>query len=57
MITGDLDGWEAFDYSLLVSDDRQFALQTEVYDGGRTEVFLLVYLPLDKIEELYPAAA
>lgn len=44
-----------FDYLYLVSKDRQHALQIEIYDGGRTEVKLLVYLPLSKLEEMWPA--
>ncbi|MBT7410690.1 MAG: hypothetical protein HN826_13390 [Methylococcales bacterium] len=51
----DADGWEEFDYFLLVSDDRNYALQAEVYDGGRTDVYLITYLPIEKIEELWPA--
>ncbi len=49
------DGSEEFDYYLLVSDDRQFGIQIEVFDGGRTEVKLTVYLPISKIEELWPS--
>ncbi len=51
----DADEGEAFSYYLLVSDDRRFALEVQVYDGGRTEVYLIVYLPVSKIEELWPA--
>ncbi len=47
------DDGEAFDYYLLVSDDRKFALQAEVYEGGRTDVYLIAYLPITKIEELW----
>nr|VFJ44341.1 MAG: hypothetical protein BECKFW1821A_GA0114235_100657 [Candidatus Kentron sp. FW] len=46
---------DAFSYYLLVSDDRGFGVEVRVYDGGRTEVTLLVYLALSKIEELWPA--
>lgn len=42
------------DYSLLVSDDRQWCLEFRVFDGGRTEAFLSVMLPARKIEELWP---
>ena len=42
------------DYSLLVSDDRQQSLEFRVYDGGRTEAFLCVMIPMRKIEELWP---
>nr|VFK52929.1 MAG: hypothetical protein BECKTUN1418F_GA0071002_10157 [Candidatus Kentron sp. TUN]VFK53495.1 MAG: hypothetical protein BECKTUN1418E_GA0071001_10178 [Candidatus Kentron sp. TUN] len=47
---------DAFSYYLLVSDDRQFGLEVQVYDGGRTDVYLLVYLAVSKIEELWPTA-
>jgi len=46
---------DAFSYYLLVSDDRAFGLEVQVYDGGRTDVYLLVYLAISKIEELWPA--
>nr|VFJ98759.1 MAG: hypothetical protein BECKLFY1418A_GA0070994_10884 [Candidatus Kentron sp. LFY] len=46
---------DPFSYYLLVSDDRNFGLEVQVYDGGRTEVYLLVYLAISKIEELWPA--
>ncbi len=49
------DGCEGFDYYLLVSDDRRFSIQIEVYDGGRTEVKLTIYLEISKIEELWPS--
>jgi len=46
--------WAGFDYKLMVSDDRQHAIRIEVYDGGRTDVYLIAYLPLNKIEEYWP---
>ena len=49
-----VDGYTAFDYYLLVSPDRSHGIQAEVYDGGRTEVTLLCYLPVGKIEEMWP---
>jgi len=49
------DDWVAFDYKLMVSDDRQYAIRIEVYDGGRTDVFLIAYLALNKVEEYWPA--
>lgn len=45
---------DAFSYYFLVSDDRRFGLEVQVYDSGRTEVYLLVYLPISTIEELWP---
>lgn len=50
----DASKWESFDYYLLISEDRSYALQAEVYDGGRTDVYLTIYLPLNKIEEMWP---
>nr|VFK49123.1 MAG: hypothetical protein BECKTC1821D_GA0114238_10693 [Candidatus Kentron sp. TC] len=49
------DEGDAFSYYLLISDDRRFGLEVQVYDGGRTDVYLLVYLPVSRIEELWPA--
>lgn len=47
--------WAAFDYKLMVADDRQHAVRIEVYDGGRTDVYLIVYLALNKVEEYWSA--
>jgi len=47
--------WAGFDYKLMVTDDRQHAIRIEVYDGGRTDVYLIAYLPLSKVEEYFPA--
>lgn len=47
--------WTAFDYKLMVSDDRQHAVRIEVYDGGRTDVYLIAYLSLNKVDEYWPA--
>lgn len=47
--------WSGFDYKLMVADDRQHAIRIEVFDGGRTDVYLIAYLPLSKIEEYWPA--
>jgi hypothetical protein len=47
--------WSGFDYKLMVSDDRQHAIRIEVYDGGRTDVYLIAYLALSKVEEYFPA--
>jgi len=48
------EGYTAFDHYLLVSPDRSHGLQAEVYDGGRTEVTLLCYVPVGKVEEMWP---
>jgi len=47
--------WDAFDYKLLVTEDRCHALRIEVFDGGRTDVYLIAYLALNKVEEYWPA--
>lgn len=46
--------WTAFDYKLMVSDDRLNAIRIEVFDGGRTDVYLIAYLALNKVEEYWP---
>ncbi|MCK4708337.1 MAG: hypothetical protein KAU21_06955, partial [Gammaproteobacteria bacterium] len=46
--------WAAFDYKLMVSDDRCHAVRIEVFDGGRTDVYLIAYLVLNKVEEYWP---
>lgn len=48
--------WISFDYKLLVTDDRHHAIRIEVYDGGRTDVYLIAYLSLNKIESYWPAS-
>jgi hypothetical protein len=47
--------WDAFDYKLLVTDDRHHAIRIEIFDGGRTDVYLIAYLALNKVEEYWPA--
>ncbi len=46
---------EGCDFAWLISDDRQHAIEFRVFDGGRTEVHLCAYLPIRKIESLWPA--
>jgi hypothetical protein len=48
--------WDAFDYKLMVADDRQHAIRIEVFDGGRTDVYFIAYLPLSKVEGYWPAS-
>lgn len=43
------------DFAWLISDDRKHALEFRVFDGGRTEAHLCAYVPLRKIEALWPA--
>jgi len=47
--------WTAFDYKLMVTDDRCYAVRIEVFDGGRTDVYLIAYLALNKVDEYWPA--
>lgn len=47
--------WAGFDYKLLVSEDRKHAVRIEVFDGGRTDIYLIAYLALNKVEEYWPA--
>ncbi|MDQ6963005.1 MAG: hypothetical protein Q9M28_10870 [Mariprofundaceae bacterium] len=46
-----------FSYYKLITDDRKYALEVHVLDGGQTNVYLIAYLALNKIEELWPSAA
>lgn len=43
------------DFAWLFSENRKHALEFRVFDGGRTEAHLCAYLPLRKIESLWPA--
>lgn len=54
LLPQDAEEGEAFSYYLLVSDDRRFALEAQVYEGGRTKVYLLANLAPSKAEELWP---
>ena len=47
--------WSGFDYKLMVADNRQHAIRIEVFDGGRTDVYLIAYLTFNKVEEYWPA--
>ncbi|MBL4785887.1 MAG: hypothetical protein JKY49_10725 [Cohaesibacteraceae bacterium] len=44
------------DYFRLTSNDRKAAIEAFVFDGGRTDVYFVKYLPLYKIEEMMPSA-
>lgn len=48
-------GEESCDFAWLFSDDRNNALEFRVFDGGRTEAHCCAYIPLRKIESLWPA--
>jgi len=54
-IPSELGGAEEFDYYVLVSDARKHSVRMEVYDGGRTDVFLNARLDDSAIDELWAA--
>ncbi len=47
---------QACDYFRLTSKDRKAAIEVFVFDGGRTDVYFVKYLPSYKIEEMMPSA-
>ena len=46
---------QACDYFRLTSKDKKAAIEVFVFDGGRTDVYFIKYLPLYKIEDMMPA--
>jgi hypothetical protein len=50
------DDEQSCDYFRLTSKDRKAAIEAFVFDGGRTDVYFVKYLPLYKIEEMSPGA-
>jgi hypothetical protein len=50
------DKEQACDYFRLTSNNREAAIEAFVFDGGRTDVYFVNYLPLYKIEEMMPSA-
>ncbi len=50
------DDEQACDYFRLTSKDKKAAIEVFVFDGGRTDVYFIKYLPLYKIEAMMPAA-
>jgi len=44
----------SLDYYLLEDEEGDFAIEIEVYEGGETEVYSCVYLPLSVISEMWP---
>jgi len=50
------DDEQACDYFRLTSKDKKAAIEVFVFDGGRTDVYFVKYLPLYKIEDMMPAA-
>lgn len=50
------DDEQSCDYFRLTSKDQTAAIEVFVFDGGRTDVYFIKYLPLYKIEEMMPSA-
>jgi len=48
------DESESLEFYLLEDDDEDYAVEIEVYKGGDTEVYAVVYLELSAIDELMP---
>lgn len=49
------DDAEVFDFYRLVGDRRQFALEAHVFDGGRTDVWVVTHLDESMVEEMWQA--
>ncbi len=49
------DDAESIDFYRLVGDERRFALEAQVFDGGRTNVIAIVLVGNSVIAELWPA--
>ena len=50
------DDEQSCDYFRLTSKERKAAIEVFVFDGGRTDVYFVRYLPMYKIEEMSPGA-
>jgi len=48
---------DPLEYYRLISDDRQFAIEAEVYEGGETDVLMTLRRPLSDIDEMWPSAS
>lgn len=44
------------DYFRLTSKDQEAAIEVFVFDGGKTDVYFVIYLAMFKIEEMMPSA-
>ncbi len=51
-VTSDAEG---VDHYRLVSDDRRYAVEVQVFDSGRTDVLAVALLSASSVEELWPA--
>ncbi len=49
------DDLEAIDFYRLVGDERRFALEVQVFDGGRTDVIAIAFAGPSAVAELWPA--
>lgn len=47
------DDAEVFDFYRLVGDRRQFAIEAHVFDGGRTDVWVIAHLDESMVEEMW----
>jgi len=50
------DAGDEFEYYLAIDDSRTFTLESEVYDGGETDVIITIRRPITDIEEMWPKA-
>ncbi len=49
------DDAQAIDFYRLVGDERRFALEAQVFDGGRTDVIAIAVVGESAVAELWPA--
>ena len=49
------DDAQAIDFYRLVGDERRFALEAQVFDGGRTDVIAIALVGHSVVAELWPA--
>jgi len=49
------DDARTIDFYRLVGDERRFALEAQVFDGGRTDVIAIAFVGNSAIAELWPA--
>jgi len=49
------DDLQTIDFYRLVGDERQFALEAQVFDGGRTDIIAIAFAGHSAVAELWPA--
>ena len=54
--SNELGSEQSCDYFCLMSKDRTAAIEAFVFDGGKTDVYFVKFLPIYKIETLMPAS-